>query len=217
MAPSPPAPTRRSKSISSASMKTPPAISCCRRKRVCGRRERPSPNCAASAFRSPRLRPDGGRGGGDQRRGRAARRRHCRDAGNPAGAPMKPGATSAASGDAAAPEPGATRPQLRECPGCGLLQLVPALAPGGAAYCARCPTVLRRVSGHRLQHVLALALSALILLVVMSTSSLMSVETAGIRRVANLFSGPEELVQQQIAPLAAVVLFVTVLAPLLRL
>lgn len=130
---------------------------------------------------------------------------------------MKPGATSAASGDAAAPEPGATRPQLRECPGCGLLQLVPALAPGGAAYCARCPTVLRRVSGHRLQHVLALALSALILLVVMSTSSLMSVETAGIRRVANLFSGPEELVQQQMAPLAAVVLFVTVLAPLLRL
>ncbi len=45
----------------------------------------------------------------------------------------------------------------------------------------------------------------------------MSVETAGIRHVADLFSGPEELVRQNMAPLAAVVLFVTVLAPFARL
>ncbi len=108
-------------------------------------------------------------------------------------------------------------PQLRECPGCGLFQLVPELDPGSSARCARCPTLLRRVSTHRLQHIVALALSALILLVVMCTSSLMSVETAGIRRVADLFSGPEELVRQEMAPLAIVVLFVTVVAPLLRL
>ncbi len=110
-----------------------------------------------------------------------------------------------------------TRPQVRECPGCGLLQEIPELAPGGSAHCARCPTVLRRVSTHQLQHLVALAMAALILLVVMCTSSLMSVETAGIRRVANLFSGPEELVRQNMAPLAFVVLFVTVLAPLARL
>ena len=109
------------------------------------------------------------------------------------------------------------RPQVRECPGCGLLQEIPELAPGGSAHCARCPTVLRRVSAHQLQHLVALAMAALILLVVMCTSSLMSVETAGIRRVANLFSGPEELVRQNMAPLAFVVLFVTVLAPLARL
>jgi uncharacterized paraquat-inducible protein A len=92
----------------------------------------------------------------------------------------------------------ATRPQLRECPGCGLLQEIPELDLGGSAHCARCPTVLRRVSAHKLQHVIALALAALILLIVMCSSSLMSVETAGIRRVANLFSGPEELVRQNI-------------------
>ncbi|MBV8736798.1 MAG: paraquat-inducible protein A [Alphaproteobacteria bacterium] len=110
-----------------------------------------------------------------------------------------------------------TRPQLRECPGCGLLQQVPELDPGGSAHCARCPTVLRRVSTHQLQHVVALAMAALILLIVMCSSPLMSVETAGIRRVADLFSGPEELVLQNMAPLAVVVLFVTVVAPLVRL
>jgi paraquat-inducible protein A len=51
----------------------------------------------------------------------------------------------------------------------------------------------------------------------MCSSTLMSVETAGIRHVANLFSGPEELLRQNMAPLALVVLFVTVLAPLGRL
>lgn len=113
--------------------------------------------------------------------------------------------------------PPATRPQLRECPGCGLPQQVPALAIGSSAYCARCPTILRRVSTHRLDHVAALAMAALVLLAVMCASALMSVETAGIRHVADLFSGPEELVRQNMAPLALVVLFVTVLAPLARL
>jgi paraquat-inducible protein A len=108
-------------------------------------------------------------------------------------------------------------PQLRECPGCGLLQMVPALAPGVSAYCARCPTILRRVSAHRLDHIIALIAAALVLLAIMCMTSLMSVETAGIRHVADLFSGPGELVRQSMGPLAAVVLFVTVLAPFGRL
>ncbi len=116
----------------------------------------------------------------------------------------------------AAEPPPATLPQLRECPGCGLLQMVPALSPGASAQCARCPTILRRASTHRLEHIIALTATALVLLALMCASALMSVETAGIRHVANLFSGPEELVRQDMAPLAAVVLFVTVLAPLAR-
>jgi paraquat-inducible protein A len=110
----------------------------------------------------------------------------------------------------------ATPPVVRECPGCGLLQTVPALLPGSAARCARCPTILRRVSAHRLEHIAALSVAALVLLVVMCSSQLMSVEKAGIYRVADLFSGPEELVRQEMAPLAFVVLFVTLLAPLGR-
>ena len=110
-----------------------------------------------------------------------------------------------------------TQPQLRECPSCGLLQTVPALAPGVTAHCVRCPTTLRRTSSHRLDHIIALAVAAFVLLIVMCTTTLMSVETAGIKRAANLFSGPQELVRQNMAPLGAVVVFVTVLAPLGRL
>ncbi len=124
---------------------------------------------------------------------------------------MSPAVTSTAVG------PPPTLPQLRECPGCGLIQMVPALAPGLSAQCARCPTILRRASAHRLDHILALTVTALVLLTVMCASTLMSVQTAGIRHAADLFSGPAELVRQDMAPLAAVVLFVTVLAPLVRL
>ena len=113
--------------------------------------------------------------------------------------------------------PPPTLPQLRECPGCGLFQMVPALPAGTTARCARCPTILRRASAHRLDHIIALTAAALVLMAVMCTTALMSVETAGIRHVADLFSGPDELIRRSMGPLAAVVLFVTVLAPLGRL
>jgi paraquat-inducible protein A len=111
----------------------------------------------------------------------------------------------------------ATEPQLRECVGCGLLQTVPALAPGMTARCVRCPTILRRTSVHRIDHIIALTSAAFILLIVMCSTTLMSVETSGIKRTADLFSGPEELVRQNMGELAAVIIFVTVLAPLIRL
>jgi paraquat-inducible protein A len=110
-----------------------------------------------------------------------------------------------------------TPPQLRECPGCGLLQAVPALMPGMTAQCVRCPTSLRRTSAHRPDHIAALVVAAFVLLVVMCSTNLMSVETAGIKRTADLFSGPEELVRRNMAALGAVVVFVTLLAPLGRL
>jgi paraquat-inducible protein A len=113
--------------------------------------------------------------------------------------------------------PTATEPQLRECPGCGLFQTVTALTPGETAQCVRCPTILRRTTKHRIDHIIALTLTAFILLVVMCSTTLMSVETSGIRRTADLFSGPEELVRQNMGELAVVIIFVTVVAPLIRL
>jgi paraquat-inducible protein A len=64
---------------------------------------------------------------------------------------------------------------------------------------------------------IALTSAAFVLLAVMCSTTLMTVETAGIRRTADLFSGPEELVRQDMGELAVVIIFVTVLAPLLRL
>jgi paraquat-inducible protein A len=113
--------------------------------------------------------------------------------------------------------PRTTEPQLRECPGCGLFQIVPPLSPGMGAQCVRCPTTLRRTSAYLIDHIVALTLTAFILLVVMCSTTLMSVETAGIKRTADLFSGPQELVRQNMGELAAVIIFVTVLAPLFRL
>jgi paraquat-inducible protein A len=108
----------------------------------------------------------------------------------------------------------ATQPELKECESCGLLQTVPALEPGMTARCVRCPTTLRRTNRHTLDYSIALTIAALILLSIMSTTTLMGVDKAGIRHSANLFSGPVELVRQGMTPLAIVVVFVTAAAPL---
>jgi paraquat-inducible protein A len=114
-------------------------------------------------------------------------------------------------------QPPMTASQLRECPGCGLFQTIPALTAGMTAHCVRCPTTLRHVSGHQPQHLIALVVAALTLLIVMSSTQLMSVQKAGIAHDAGLFSGPEELVHRDMVPLAVVVVFVTVVAPFVRL
>jgi len=110
-----------------------------------------------------------------------------------------------------------TQPHILECPSCGLMQALPVLAPGQAAQCARCPTTLYRTKVHSHDYSTALTLTALVLLIVMATTTLMTVETAGISHNAALLSGPAELVRRDMAPLGAVVVFVTLLAPLLRL
>jgi paraquat-inducible protein A len=102
---------------------------------------------------------------------------------------------------------------LRECPGCGLFQIEPALLPGTTAQCARCGTTLRQTRQHPLEHSLALAFAALILLTVMCMSTLMTVSTSGIVHGAGIFSGPVELARRNMSGLAVVVVFVTVLAP----
>jgi paraquat-inducible protein A len=106
---------------------------------------------------------------------------------------------------------------VRECPGCGLFQAEPALAPGTTAQCERCGTTLRKARRQPLEHSLALAVAALILLTVMCLSTLMTVRTSGIVHQAGIFSGPLELVRRSMSGLAVVVVFVTVMAPLAKL
>jgi paraquat-inducible protein A len=106
-----------------------------------------------------------------------------------------------------------TPPQFRECHGCGTFQYVPPLVPGTTAQCSRCSTTLHRANTHPIDHSIALNVAALVLLIVMCTATLMSVETAGIAHSASLFSGPAELVQRNMSLLAVVVVFVTAIAP----
>ena len=111
-----------------------------------------------------------------------------------------------------ADEPSA-QAELRECAGCGSFQVIPALMPGMTAKCTRCPTTLHRAAAHSLDHSIALTAAALVLLLIMCTTTLMSVQTAGIMLRAGLFSGPEELVRRGMSALAVVVVFVTLIAP----
>jgi len=48
---------------------------------------------------------------------------------------------------------------------------------------------LRRTNAHRIDHIITFTVAVLVVSVVMCTTTLMSVETAGIKRAANLFSG----------------------------
>ena len=110
-----------------------------------------------------------------------------------------------------------TRPQLRECPGCGLFQIVPALGPDLRSSCGRCGTLLRATRAEPMDHCLALTAAALVLLGVLWLAMLMKVSTAGIVHETTLNSGPLELVERGLWPLALAVAFTTAFAPLVRL
>ncbi len=105
---------------------------------------------------------------------------------------------------------------LRECPGCGLLQAVPEIAPGMAAICERCGTGLARWRADPVRRSLVLTATALVLMAIVCSTTLMTVETAGITISAHLFSGPQELAQRGLTSLGLVVLFTTVIAPIAR-
>ena len=107
-----------------------------------------------------------------------------------------------------------TTPQLRECPGCGLFQVVPALVPEMHAGCIRCGTVLRRTRAQPMSHSLALTMAALVLFVVLWTSMLMRVSASGIVHESDLLAGPVELVRRGLWPVGLVVGFTTAFAPL---
>lgn len=90
------------------------------------------------------------------------------------------------------------------------------MPPGTRAVCLRCDAVLRHTWYHPLLLPLALNLSALILLAIGATLTIMSVTTAGQQRMADLVTGPAELEKYGLWELSLVVLITTLAAPLAR-
>lgn len=115
-----------------------------------------------------------------------------------------------------APGPPVTPENLHECPGCGLFQIVPAMAANMRSDCQRCGTVLRATRADPTGHCLALTAAALVLFSILWVSMLMKVSTAGIEHETGLLSGPAELVRHGLWPLALAVAFTTALAPFLK-
>ena len=105
-----------------------------------------------------------------------------------------------------------TRPQLRECPACGQFQIVPALAADMRSNCVRCGTLLRATRADPIGRHLALTFAALVLFAVVWLGMLMKVSAAGIVHETTLDSGPLELVDRGLWPLALAVSFTTLLA-----
>ena len=93
-----------------------------------------------------------------------------------------------------------TRPELRECMGCGLFQIVPPLEVDTRSNCVRCGTLLRRVRRDPINRGLALNGAALVLYIIVWTAMLMKVSTMGIVHDTTLISGPMELVRQGLWP-----------------
>jgi len=114
------------------------------------------------------------------------------------------------------PELPVTRPQLRECVGCGLFQIMPALGPEMRAGCTRCGTTLRRTRAEPMSHTLALSAAALVLFAILWLAMLMKVSTAGIVHATTLESGPLELVERGLWPVALAVAFTTAIAPVVK-
>ncbi|HVX56223.1 MAG TPA: paraquat-inducible protein A, partial [Candidatus Saccharimonadales bacterium] len=109
-----------------------------------------------------------------------------------------------------------TAPKLFECPDCGQMQILPAMAPRSRAVCLRCDKVLRHTRRDSIGVCTALNLAAVVLFAIAGTLTMMSVSTAGQMRTASLITGPEQLEQYGIWELSVVVLVTTFAAPLAR-
>ena len=110
--------------------------------------------------------------------------------------------------------PAEAESHLRECPGCGLFQHVPALARGNAANCPRCNAVLRRHIVQPQSRALALALTGLLLFALATQMPFVDMRVQGQSLQTTLFTGPVQLERHGMWELSIVVLITTLGAPL---
>ncbi|MDJ0741644.1 MAG: paraquat-inducible protein A [Gammaproteobacteria bacterium] len=113
-----------------------------------------------------------------------------------------------------APEP--HHHDLVACPDCDLLQRLPVAAARARLACPRCGCVLDHGGRDPVAVPLALGLTALILFVVSNSYPLLEFALSGQRDSTYLLAGIAQLYAQNAPLLASVVLFTTVLAPLLH-
>jgi paraquat-inducible protein A len=103
---------------------------------------------------------------------------------------------------------------MTACPGCDLLQRVPALPSGGRARCLRCgDTLAIEPREGSLQRALALATAAAIVFIIGNTTSLMGLSAVGRQASTTILGGAYELWLQGYQVTAAAVAFACVLAP----
>jgi len=103
---------------------------------------------------------------------------------------------------------------LRECPGCGLFQRLPDLAPGQLARCTRCRCRLqRRCANSSTLISTALTVCSAIFYLLAVSQPVMTFDIHGRSRAVSLLTGPLELVHEGWAPVAFLVMLTTVVFP----
>ena len=103
---------------------------------------------------------------------------------------------------------------MTACPGCDLLQRLPALPPGARARCLRCGhTLAIEPREGSLQHALALTAAAAVVFIIGNTTSLMGLSAVGREASTTILGGAYQLWLQGYQVTAAAVAFACVLAP----
>jgi len=110
-----------------------------------------------------------------------------------------------------------TSETLISCRSCDLLHQAAPPPRGGALACVRCGDILYRKPLGEFQAVLALTVSAFVLFLVANAFPLVTFELAGRSQSGRLISGVVGFYDEGYRGLAALVLFTTILAPLLYL
>lgn len=106
---------------------------------------------------------------------------------------------------------------LVACRECDLLQRAAPVSAGTLARCQRCDTVLYRPGGHELDRPLAYTLAAGILFLMANAFPIVGLDLQGQSNAATLFGTAQALYYQDMAMLAALVFFTTILVPAVQL
>jgi paraquat-inducible protein A len=106
---------------------------------------------------------------------------------------------------------------LIACQECDLLHRTRPVPAGGAAKCRRCGATLYRNKRNSLDRSLALAVAGLILFIVCNTHPFLALKKEGLIQETTIITGVKELFNQGMLELSLLVLFTSILAPLIQL
>ncbi len=101
----------------------------------------------------------------------------------------------------------------RECPDCGLIQVIPDLPPNAEANCLRCDGLLRRTRSHGLTRCLSLTFTSLVIYLVAVTSPFLFVNILGQQRQTTMLSLPGALWAGGAWELSTIVTVAAIIAP----
>lgn len=104
----------------------------------------------------------------------------------------------------------------RECPDCGLFQLLPPLSANAQANCLRCAGTLRRTRPNWSGHALALTMTSLALYLIAVLAPFLTVDIVGRQRETTMLSLPSAFWAQGAWELGLIVTVTAIVAPLAK-